>query len=167
MRILFVHRTYNDYNVETPHLRGIGGTESANAYVSVELAKLGHSVALLTNTSSPGRYHGVECLNFKTDLKSDLINAADVVVVSNEACGRTLKDQFRAVKPLVMWNHHADDQPIIEALEFTRERKAWTSFAYVSEWQRDQYCQVYWVPREKTRVMRNAISPTFATAPIR
>jgi hypothetical protein len=45
--------------VETPHLRGIGGTESANAYVSVELAKLGHSVALLTNTSTPGYYRGV------------------------------------------------------------------------------------------------------------
>jgi len=166
MRIVFVHRTYNDYTVETPHLRGIGGTESANAYVSVELAKLGHSVALLTNTSTRGHYRGVECLNYKTDLNTALINAADVVVVSNEACGRTLKDDFRALKPLVMWNHHADDQPAIEALEFTRERKAWASFAFVSEWQRNQYCQVYWVPPEKSRVMRNAVSPAFAGATI-
>jgi glycosyltransferase involved in cell wall biosynthesis len=164
MRIVFVHRTFNDYTVETPYARGIGGTESANAYLCVELAKLGHSVALLTSTSTPGRYRDVECLNHKASLSADLMNAADVVVVSNEACGRTLKDEFRVVKPLVMWNHHADDQPAIEALEFARERKAWTSFAFVSEWQRNQYCSVYWVPRERTKVMRNAVSPVFAAA---
>jgi len=164
MRIVFVHRTVNDYTVETPYIRGIGGTESALAYLSVELTKLGHSVSLLTNTSAPGRYRNVECLNYKTSLGPDLINASDVVVVSNEACGRTLKDEYRARKPLVMWNQHANDQPAIEALEFTRERKAWASLAFVSEWQRDQFCKVYWVPREKTRVMRNAISPAFAQA---
>jgi len=168
MRIVFVHRTVNDYTVETPYLRGIGGTESALCYLSIELAQRGHSVTLLTNTSSPGRYRNVECLNYKASLTSDLINAADVVVVSNEACGRLLKDEFRARKPLVMWNQHADDQPAIEALEFTRERKAWASIAFVSEWQREQFCNVYWVDRGKTRVMRNAISPAFAGAtPVR
>ena len=164
MRIVFVHRTVNDYTVETPYLRGIGGTESALCYLSVELAKRGHVVSLLTNASNPGRYRNVECLNYKTSLTPDLINAADVVVVSNEACGRSLKDDFRARKPLVMWNQHADDQPAIEGLEFTRERKAWTSIALVSEWQREQFCSVYWIDREKTRVMRNAISPAFAAA---
>ena len=164
MRIVFVHRTINDYTVETPYLRGIGGTESALCYVAVELAHRGHSVSLLTNASNPGRYRNVECLNYKTSLTPDLINAADVVVVSNEACGRQLRDEFRAKKPLVMWNQHADDQPSIEALEYTRERKAWTSIAFVSEWQREQFCNVYWIDREKTRVMRNAISPAFAAS---
>ena len=164
MRIVFVHRTVNDYTVETPYMRGIGGTESALCYLSIELAKRGHAVSLLTNTTAPGRYRNVECLNCKTSLTPDLINSSDVVVVSNEACGRVLKDDFRARKPLVMWNQHADDQPSIEALEFTRERKAWTSIAFVSEWQREQFCSVYWVDRDKTRVMRNAISPAFAEA---
>lgn len=168
MRIAFVHRTVNDYTVETPSMRGIGGTESALAYLSIELAKRGHAVSLLTNTSAPGRYRDVECLNYKTSLTPDLINAADVVVVSNEACGRVMRDEYRAKKPLVMWNQHADDQPAIEALEFTRERKAWSSIAFVSEWQRDQFCSVYWVDRSKSRVMRNAISPPFAAAvPVR
>jgi glycosyltransferase involved in cell wall biosynthesis len=164
MRIVFVHRTVNDYTVETPYQRGIGGTESALCYVSVELAKRGQTVSLLTSTSAPGRYRDVECLNYKASLTPDLINAADVVVVSNEACGRTLKDEFRAKKPLVMWNQHADDQPAIEALEYTRERKAWASIAFVSEWQREQFCNIYWIDRDKTRVMRNAISPAFANA---
>jgi glycosyltransferase involved in cell wall biosynthesis len=164
MRIVFIHRTVNDYTVETPYKRGIGGTESALCYLAIELAKLGHSVSLLTNTSAPGRYLDVECLNYKTSLSPHLINVAEIVVVSNEACGRTLKDDYRAQRPLVMWNQHADDQPATEALEFTRERKAWASIAFVSEWQRDQFCTLYWVDREKTRVMRNAISPAFAQA---
>src|SRR5215467_11355062 len=158
MHVVFVHRTINDYTVETPLTRGIGGTESANAYICVELAKLGHSVTLLTNTSTPGRYRDVECLN-KAALSTELLNRADVIVVSNEACGRELKDVYSVSKPLVMWAHHADDQPSIEALEFTRERKAWAGFAFVSNWQLSQYCEVFWVPRDRTRVMRNAVSP--------
>jgi glycosyltransferase involved in cell wall biosynthesis len=164
MRIVFIHRTVNDYTVETPYQRGIGGTESALCYLCIELAKLGHSVSLHTNTSDPGRYRDVECLNYKTSLSPHLLNAADVVVVSNEACGRTLKDEYQAKRPLVMWNQHADDQPATEALEFTRERKAWASIAFVSEWQREQFCTIYWVDWQKTRVMRNAISPAFAQA---
>ena len=140
------------------------GRSPALCYLSIELAQRGHAVSLLTSTSAPGRYRNVECLNYKTSLTPDLINAADVVVVSNEACGRLLKDEFRAKKPLVMWNQHADDQPSIEALEFTRERKAWASIAFVSEWQRDQFCNIYWVDRNKTSVKRNAISPAFAAA---
>src|SRR5215471_8842063 len=162
MRVVFIHRTINDYTVETPHIRGIGGTESANAYICAELAKLGHSILLLTNTSTPGRYRDVECLN-KAALTTELLNSADAVVVSNEACGRELKDVFSATRPLIMWAHHADDQPSIEALEFTRERKAWAAFAFVSEWQLGEYCQTFWVPRERSRVMRNAVSPAFAS----
>ena len=160
MRIIFIHRTVVDYTVETPYQRAIGGTEAALAYVAVELARLGHSVVHLANSSAPGRYLGVECLNHKTALTTELLNGADAVVVSNEACGRTLRDMGVA-KPLVLWTQHADDQPAIEALEFSRERKAWTGFAFVSQWQLDQYCDVFWLPREKTRVMRNAIAPAF------
>ncbi len=164
MRIVFIHRTIVDYTVETPYRHAVGGTEAGLSYLSVELAKLGHSIVLLANTSQPGRYLGVECLNHKTSLTKDLLNGADAVVVANEAYGRTLRE-LGVTKPLVMWAHHADDQPSMEALEFTRERKAWAGFAFVSQWQLEQYAQVYWVPRERARVMRNAIAPAFAGIP--
>jgi glycosyltransferase involved in cell wall biosynthesis len=162
VRITFVHRTIVDYTVDTPYQQGVGGTESALAYLAVELAGRGHSVSLLTNTAVPGRYRGVECLNYKTALTTELLNSSDVTVVSNEACGRTLRDQFRATRPLVLWNQHADDQPPIETLEFIRERKAWSGFAFVSQWQMEQFCRIFWVPRERSKVMRNAVSPAFA-----
>jgi glycosyltransferase involved in cell wall biosynthesis len=162
VRIAFVHRTVVDYTVETPYRRAIGGTESALVYVATALAARGHLVSLLTNASDPGLYRGVQCLNYKTALTPQFIAGCDVVVVSNEAVGRVLRDDFKAVRPLVLWCQHADDQPAIDGLEFTRERKAWAGFAFVSQWQMDAFCRVFWVPPERSRVMRNAVSPAFA-----
>ncbi len=161
MRINFVHRTIVDYTTETPYERGVGGSDAATAYLAAELARLGHAVTMLTNTSTPGRFRGVECLN-KSALTKDLLNSADVSIVVNESCGRELREKFGATKPLVMWTGHADTQPSIEGLEFTRERRAWNGFAFVSQWQLDEFCRVFWVAREKSRVLRNAISPSFA-----
>jgi glycosyltransferase involved in cell wall biosynthesis len=166
VKIAFVHRSYVDYMAETPYTRAVGGSESALCYLAAELAKLGHEVRLVTNTSTPGPYRGVECLNYKISLTGDLMNAADVVVISNEACAREMRDTFRVRKPLVLWVQHADDQPAIEALQFTRERKSWNGFAYVSDWQAQQFFEYYWMPSEKGRVMRNAIAPVFADLPI-
>jgi glycosyltransferase involved in cell wall biosynthesis len=162
---MFLHRTVVDYTVETPYQRAIGGSEAGMAYLAVELTRLGHSVVHLANTSTPGRYLGVECLNHKTAATTDFLNGADAVVVANEACGRELRDKG-VVRPMVLWSGHADDQPPIEPLEYTRERKAWSGFAFVSQWQLEQFCHVFWLPREKARVMRNAIAPAFlAQAP--
>ncbi|HXJ00277.1 MAG TPA: glycosyltransferase family 4 protein [Micropepsaceae bacterium] len=163
MRIIFVHRTIVDYNVETPYQRAVGGTEAGVAYLGAELARLGHSVVLLASPSVPGIYRGVECLNHKVALTRDLLNGADAIIVVNEACGRTLRD-LGVTKPLVLWTGHSDDQPSIEPLEYSRERKAWSGFAFVSQWQLNEYCNTFWLPREKARVMRNAISPAFLEA---
>ena len=160
MRIIFVHRTIVDYTVETPYQRAIGGTEAGVSYLSAELASLGHSVVLLASPSQPGRYRGVECLSHKAMLSRDYLNGADAIVVVNEACGRQLRD-MGVGKPLVLWTGHADDQPPIEPLEYSRERKAWTGFAFVSQWQLDEYCRTFWLPRERARVKRNAVAPGF------
>jgi glycosyltransferase involved in cell wall biosynthesis len=162
VRILFLHRTIVDYTTETPYLQAIGGTESALAYLAAELAALGHRVQLLTNTSAPGTYRGVECLNHRAALTRALVDAANVIVVSNESAARELRDKFGAAKPLVLWCQHADDQPAIADLEYARERKAWNGFAFVSHWQRDQFVSTFWLAPEKCRVMYNAAAPAFA-----
>lgn len=163
MRIVFIHKTVIDYTVETPYQRAIGGSEASLAYLAVELARLGHSVVHLGNASTPGRYLGVECLNLRTAFNKELLDSSDAIVVSNEAFGRKLKE-WGITKPLVLWTGHADDQPGMEPLEFSRERRAWSGFAFVSQWQLEQYHRVYWIERDKSRVMRNAIAPVFAQA---
>ena len=162
MRIVFVHRTQVDYTVATPFERALGGTEAGISYLSVELARLGHAVVVLANPSAPGHYLGVECLNCQTAFNANFLNGADAIVVVNEAIGRGLRD-IGVTKPAVLWTGHVDAQPSMEPLEFSRERKARNGFAFVSQWQLEQYFGSFWVPREKSRVMRNAISPMFAT----
>ena len=161
VKVAFVHRSYVDYNVETPYTRPVGGSESAMAYLAAELVKLGHDIQLVTNTSAPGRRLGVECLNYKTTLTADFLNAADVVVIMNESCAREMRDKFAVKKPLVLWSQHADDQEPIEGLQFTRERKAWTGMVFVSQYQCNGFYDYYWIPREKCHVIANAISPAF------
>ena len=162
MRIVFYDRTPVDYTAETPFERPLGGSESAQCYLAIELAKLGHSVALVTNTSAPGTYRGVACSNHHEAGTPALLNAADVVVASNESLGRKLRDNLRVTTPLVLWIGHAHDQPAIAGLESSREKKMWSGFAFVSRWQLEQFADIFWVPPEKSRVMRNAISPVFA-----
>jgi len=159
LRVIFVHRTVVDYTVETPYHSAVGGSEAAISYLAVELAHAGHSVVHLANTSLPGHYLGVECLNHRVAFNKDLLNSADVVVIANEAIGASVRD-MGVSKPLVLWAHHADDQLPIEPLEYSRERKAWSGFAFVSQWQLDEFCRIYWLPRDRTRVMRNAIAPS-------
>jgi glycosyltransferase involved in cell wall biosynthesis len=161
MRIVFYDRTPVDYSPETPFERALGGSESAQCYLAIELARLGHSVILVTNTSVPGRYRGVDCRNHHDPNSPALLNAADIVVASNEALGRTLRDAYRVTKPLVLWIGHAHDQPAIKDLESSRERKIWAGFAFVSQWQLEQFADAFWVPADKSRVMRNAVSPAF------
>ena len=162
MRVIFVHRTIVDYTVETPYHRAVGGTEAAISYLAAELAQAGHSIVHLANTSLPGSYLGVECLNHHAAFNSDMLNSADAVVVANEAIGAAVRD-IGVRRPLVLWAHHADDQPPIEPLEFSRERKAWSGFAFVSQWQLEEFCRIYWLPRERAQVLRNAIAPSIAT----
>src|SRR5258706_10588925 len=162
MRIVFYDRTPVDYTAQTPFERALGGSESAQCYLSIELAQLGHSVALVTNTSAPGRYRGVDCSNHHDANTPALLNAADIVVASNEALGRVLRDSYRVTKPLVLWIGHAHDQPAVKNLESSRERKIWAGFAFVSQWQLEQFADNFWVPADKLRVMRNAVSPAFA-----
>ena len=160
MRIVFYDRTPVDYTPETPFVRPLGGSESAQCYLSIELARLGHAVGLVTNTSAPGTYRGVDCSNHRDKAAIALLNAADVVVAANESLGRSLKDQG-VHRPMVLWIGHAHDQPAIKGLESSRERKSWAGFAFVSQWQLEKFVEDFWVPVERSRVMRNAASPGF------
>jgi glycosyltransferase involved in cell wall biosynthesis len=65
----------------------------------------------------------------------------------------------------VIWIQHAHDQPAVAGLEAGRERKSWAGYAFVSQWQLDCFVAKFWVPAERSRVMRNAVAPRFAELP--
>jgi glycosyltransferase involved in cell wall biosynthesis len=162
MRVAFLDPTTLDYTVETPQQRPLGGSQSALCYLAIELAARGHSISVINNTSTPGRHRDVNCTHFSLGLSTTVLNGFDVVIVSNQALGTALRRKYGVTVPLVLWTGDAHGEPALRPLADPHERAAWQGFAFVSEWQRDAYARAYDLPHDKSRILRNAISPAFA-----
>jgi glycosyltransferase involved in cell wall biosynthesis len=160
MRIAFLDPAFLDYTVETPYERPLGGSQSAICYLAVELVRLGHSVAVVNGTATPGVHNGVLLANRNEGFCSKFLNQFDTVVVVNAPGGLWLRNQS-VEAPLVLWLTHAHDQPALRPLQNEGERKVWSGFAFISKWQRDTISTKYGIQREKSQVLRNAVSPVF------
>jgi glycosyltransferase involved in cell wall biosynthesis len=166
VRIAFLEAQQLDYIADTPYQQPLGGSQSAVCYLAVELARLGHEIAVLNATTRPGTYRGVQFLHLAR-VPRDFLPRFDVVVLLNWARGGLwLRREFGLRVPLVLWASHAVDQPVVEPLARPEERDAWNAFAFVSDWQQQQFIARFDIAREKARVIRNAISPAFADTPL-
>jgi len=165
MRILFIDPSRWQYTLDTPYERPLGGSQSALCYLAAELAQLGHSVTLINGISTESESRGVKLRNLEALGASGFSDSFDVGIVLNLACGHNLRRDLNVRIPLVLWNQHAHDQDAIQKLSRSREQRDWSAFVFVSDWQRTNFEKVFSLPREKTFVMRNAVSPAFAKFP--
>jgi len=151
-----------DYDVATPQVRPLGGSQSALAYLALALARRGERVTTLTGTSKPRQVDGIHCLR-SDDIPAEVFSPADTIVVVN--CGPA--DVIQQVRPaiperkIVLWTGHAHDQPAVQNLRDPGCVKMWDRVACVSEWQKSMFHQHLGVPLEKIEVTRNAIAPAF------
>ncbi len=166
MRIAFLDAAPMDYDVETPYERPTGGTQSAVAYLSVELARLGHNVFLISGTTRPGVFRHVECLALHQHGDGEFLNTMDVVIVVTMQLGRLLRQVQRVTTRLLLWVHILSDQPAMLSLLDPEERGFWDGFVFVSHWQKEQFRRAYELPDEKCQVMPNAVSPAILAEPI-
>jgi glycosyltransferase involved in cell wall biosynthesis len=161
MRLAIIDLVRWDYTVRTPLERPLGGSQSAICYLSVELAKLGHEVFLANQHPQADYLDGV----YHTPIQSlpiATLRSMDAVVVQNNASpALELRNFLTPEQPLILWTQHAHDQPGMQKLRDPNVRGAFSHFAFVSDWQRDQFVQEFSVPRSATAVLRNAISPPF------
>ena len=166
MRIALLDPTRWQFTVDTPYERPLGGSQSSMCYLAAELAQLGQSVTIYNGNPTPSESRGVEHRNIDEVMAPGHLNKFDVVVVLNGAVGRALRRDARVSVPLVLWNQHSHDQPAIQELRRLNERKSWTAFAFVGEWHLANFERLFWIPRERSRVMRNAVSPAFTSQPV-
>jgi glycosyltransferase involved in cell wall biosynthesis len=162
MRIGLVDPAGWVYSVDTPYERPLGGTQSALCYLAVELTRLGHQIAIFNGNLIPSESRGVHQRHLSEIAAPGVSKTFDVFVVINAPIGRQLRREARVRVPLVLWNQHSHDQQACSLLNDPDERKAWSAFAFVSDWQRENFERVYSIPKAKTQVMRNAVSPAFA-----
>jgi glycosyltransferase involved in cell wall biosynthesis len=161
MRLAFIDLGSLDYCARTPLERPLGGTESALVYLCAELVALGHEVRVFNQTSTPGTFHGVEYLNRTRDGALAAVNDCDAAIVIGVADGLSLRAANVEI-PLVLWTGHLDNFPLVQALANRQELDVWTSFAFVSDWQRNRFVQRFGIDPATTAILRNAVAPTFA-----
>jgi len=161
MRVVFIDPIPWDYNVRTPLEQPLGGSQSALCYLSMQLAADGWDITLVNNTSAPGVYTGVRCVDRATGLTPEVLEAADVIVVSNHAMGRTLRGAVGARARMVLWSGHATNGPEVSPLRDPVERAAWDAFALVSRWQAGEYVASFGIEPSRIAILRNAVAPAF------
>lgn len=161
MKIAFADFIGWDYKVESVYHMVLGGSQSALCYLAEALTAQGNEVFLLNHTSVPGMSRGVMCLSLDT-VPVQLVQSLDALIVLNFAGqGIQLRPLLGNKTRLVLWTQHAHDQPGVQALQNPAERDIYDGIALVSDWQRDRYHQHLGIDLARTRVLRNAIGPSF------
>lgn len=163
MKILFICLSMLKFNIRTPFNEPLGGTESAIAYLTPELVKLGHDVTLMANTD-PGVMEGV--VHTAVHEKLDKINPDVIIVTSAPQALPGIKRMAPRAK-IVLWNHMRPDQPAMLHMFQTEVLKSLDRIVYVSESQRSSFVAARPVNQplpldgSHTTVIGNAIAPNF------
>lgn len=159
MKILFLCLSPLKFDVNTPYDRPLGGTESALAYLSVQLVKCGHEVTLMRNAPEEGKLQGVQHLAISEDIAQ--LNP-DVVIITSapQACPAVKKLVPRA--QIILWCHMRPDQPAMLHLFQDETQKSIDHVVYVSESQKKAFASASKnVGAMNSTVIGNAIAPTF------
>ncbi|NJK60669.1 MAG: glycosyltransferase family 4 protein [Oscillatoriales cyanobacterium SM2_1_8] len=171
MRVAFVDRIGWDYRPDTVYREPLGGSQSAVCYLTAALAQRGVTVALVNHTTQEGEVLGVSCHHAER-LPERFWQNFDAVVLFNESgLGLVLREalmEASAPHPgpqLILWTQHDTNQPAMQALHDRLERTVYDRFVLVSEWQRQQYLQVFGLESARTQVLRNAIAPSLERLP--
>lgn len=160
MHFLFIDPAGNGYDPETPLRMPLGGTQSAVAYLSTELVKAGCKVTLMNHASEKRVVRGVR-VDANTAIMAEGFGKYDAVVVVSAAAGYKFRQVIPKPIPLLLYCHHAADQPAVTHLNDKDAWQAWSAFVMVSHWQLENYVSRFGLPRENLHVIENAVSPAF------
>ncbi|MGE5656064.1 MAG: tetratricopeptide repeat protein [Actinomycetota bacterium] len=163
MKIAFLDTYTWDYQVETPYHEPLGGTQSAICYLAESLAQQGHEVFLLNGTTQEGKSRGVLCLGRKvTEQVRQILRSLDAFIIVNIAGkGLEVKPLLGEQTRLILWLHNEPEFIFLQDLKNPLERAVYDGFAFVSDWQRQQFHQHFGIDCKRSSVLRNAIAPCF------
>lgn len=161
MKIGFINTDEaHDYNTDTPFEHSLAGSESAQVYLAIELAKRGHEIHLINGTTRPGLRRGVHCRFLDEAIGSKL--EFDAVWVTNSPYSAiVLRSMLNPDVPIVTWEQNLwnPDANNVESLK--KHIANGDHVACVSEWHRTHFINAGKLQPEKILVLKNAISPVF------
>ena len=158
MRLAFVNPNLaHDYDADTPFEKALPGSESAQVYLALALARRGHDVAMFTGTSKGDRRtRGIDQARWTGALPGEW----DAIFVTSAP---ELVPELRVAHPnppIFAWAHNvfvpaSSEDAALRALTHPRDR-----IVCVSNWHKANYAS-YGIPAERIAVLRNAIGPAF------
>lgn len=163
MHWIFLDAIGWDYDVQTPLVRPLGGSQSALCYLATALARRGNQVTTVTGIGRPRTVNGVHCLSL-ADVPGELFARPQSLIVALNEPGHLVAEIRRIYAPrapVILWTQHAHDQPAALPLLHRDVQSLWDRIVCISDWQRQMYCRRLGVRPEKIAVLRNAISPPF------
>jgi glycosyltransferase involved in cell wall biosynthesis len=158
MKILFLDSPTCSYDTTTHLKQPLGGTQSAVSCLTKALAQMGHEITVINGIAEDIETDGVHFTHLPCPIP--FLNEFDVVVPVSGAMGQVLRN-VGCSRPLVLWAHHAGDQPSVQQLHNPEERSIYTGFAHVSQWQANSYIATFGLDPSRIKVLRNAVSPVF------
>ncbi len=161
MRILLINpNSTHDYDVDTPAQRPLPGTESAQVYLAVELARLGCEVHVVSGTTQPGVKQGVVCHSLRAPLPAP--ERADAILVTSAPRYALELRAFVGPGPRIFaWEHNVwDGQPAYGGALQTLAQQG-DAILCVSDWHRQHFINAGGLPPTRVQVLRNAVSPAF------
>jgi glycosyltransferase involved in cell wall biosynthesis len=162
MRLCFVDLTDWDYNVDAPTVGPLGGSQSALCYLAVALAKVGHTVTVMSGTKRPAIVSGVECINARLCSGAFFRERKfDAVIVLNSSSGSKRRSDLPPSTKLILWTQHETVQPAMCRLAVKEISENWDGIVCVSDWQRNSYIETFGLAPDRLTTIRNAIAPSF------
>lgn len=168
MKIAFLDASGWDFTIDTPYERPLGGSQSALCYLAEALAALGHEVRLLNGRADAVMSRGVLVGPLNRRSSIDGLKAMDAVIALNGISTEFAALIRAAVGPdtfMAFWTQHAHDQPAVGNLKDAAMRAVWDAYVLISDWQAGMFRQVFGLPAERIRILRNALGPAFAGIP--
>ena len=166
VRIAFIDFIDWDYTPQTPRERPLGGTQSGLCYLAESMAKAGHHVFLINNTTKVQTVRGVQCIPLSLDgpkLREifSLIKADAVVVLSASDAAQQLRPWVPLGTRLYLWTGHAANQPHHNGLADLENKKAWNGFIFMGQWQLETIAEKYELDIERCVNLGMGIAPAF------
>lgn len=163
--IIAIYDSAFKYNLDTPYVSPLGGTQSAICYFLEEIALQGHDVYLYNNNDDNKIIRNVKHINKNVFKEYTIKNNIkyDILIVS---C--LVHDLFQIKNVLnspetmyCLWTGHDIDQQASKLLDDNKARDMVDLFMFVSNWQRDRYCTRFNINSSKTMILRNGIGKPF------
>jgi hypothetical protein len=161
MKFLFYDLLTINYTVGKPYKEGLGGTQSAICYYCEYLVKKGHEVILINDSENSLIENGVQHYPYDwyNSQKNKIIT--DVFVLCGVALPDFINNYTNRIdyKLSIFWHGHY----IFErAVQYTSQIVYGIDvFAFVTEYQRNKFCETFNIPLYKTMLMPYGVSPFF------